>query len=120
MIGFILTGAAITVMGGVTVFVFTRPVFFKAKRLRSPPFYRPKLAPTLETVKCPHCSGGTQWLHPVTGWGKIPKHMLYRRWNSADQDYDCGEPIHANLRSCPECAGWGGIYRHKDQGEKAS
>jgi len=75
------------------------------------PFHRTALADGLELVKCAHCSGSTQWLHPETGWGKIPRHMLFRRWNSAEQDYDCGEPIHANLRNCPHCGNLGVTYR---------
>lgn len=79
------------------------------------PFYWPALADGLEPVKCSYCSGSVQWLHPDNGWGKIPKHMLYRRWNTDEQDFDCGEPIHTNLRSCPHCGGFGLIYRDKQQ-----
>ena len=79
------------------------------------PFHRPALADGLERVKCPYCSGSAQWLHPETGWGKIPRHMLFRRWNREEQDFDCGEPIHANIRRCPHCAGLGSTYREREE-----
>jgi hypothetical protein len=56
--------------------------------------------------ECRHCSGGVQWLHPRTGWGKIPKHMLqYVR--ADDGGFDVGEAMYSNIRDCPECAGRG-------------
>lgn len=74
------------------------------------PFHRPVLASHCEQVSCSHCSGGTQWLHPDHGWGKIPRPLLFRR-RGADGDFECGEPIHANLRSCPYCTGFGAVNR---------
>lgn len=78
-----------------------------------PPFYRPQLADSLELVKCQSCSGGTQWLHPDDGWGKIPRHMLFRRWNASEEDWDCNDQIFTNLRRCNRCAGRGFTYRDK-------
>jgi hypothetical protein len=78
-----------------------------------PPAHRPALADGLEFAECTHCSGGTQWLHPETGWGKIPKHMLYKVFLPDEGDFETREPIHANIQHCPRCAGRGGTYRER-------
>jgi hypothetical protein len=89
----------------------------RSRRLRGrEPAYRPQLAALYDYIECRHCSGGVQWLHPHTGWGKIPKHMLqYVR--SEDGGFDVREPTYSNLRSCPECTGRGVRPRLKKECE---
>lgn len=58
--------------------------------------------PSYKEIRCPHCTLGTQYLHPEKGWGPIPKSVRMitsdRTWKAAGQ---------ANCRRCGSCGGNG-------------
>jgi hypothetical protein len=58
--------------------------------------------PAYKEIRCPHCTLGTQYLHPEAGWGPIPHSVRMivsgRPWRRAGQ---------ANCRRCHSCGGNG-------------
>jgi hypothetical protein len=72
------------------------------KFVRSRFIIRRYVNPAYDEIKCPHCTLGTQYLHPETGWGKIPQNLYMiksgRPWKNAGQ---------ANVRRCHSCGGNG-------------
>jgi hypothetical protein len=69
----------------------------------------------LRKRKCRHCSGGIQAL--VTredgdlAWGKIPPELLSLVRDGGD---DIHRPPLANIRKCPNCAGFGSTLLPKE------
>jgi hypothetical protein len=62
-------------------------------------------------VKCKECTGGAEYLDPVTGhWGKIPISLRIIHPGREPEGQEIFESRQANIRACSTCRGMGFLY----------